>query len=155
MAAERPAPRPGKWIDRYVDRLHILLIAGGVSVISASLALAIHMQTPEAVAGGPISDSATLIVYEGDNCDACEDFRNKVGRTYRSAEVQSKAPLLYRPLEASHKVGNYRLKGPVHEGPVAVLFDRYGREVVRFDANPHEPQAFVSNVERYIKRAMR
>ncbi len=157
MPAEQPAKRPGKWIDRYVDRLHILLIAGGVSLVSVSLALAIHLQTPEHVEGGPISDTATLVVYEKDDCEPCEAFRAEGGRAYRSSTMQSKAPLIYRSAEGSAKPGSYRLKSAVQDvdGPVAVLFDRHGREVTRFVGASCKAQYLESSVAGYIRRALR
>ena len=157
MPAEQPAKHPEKWIERYVDRLHILLIAGCVSLVSVSLALAIHLQAPEHVEGGPISDTATLVVYEKDDCDGCEEFRANSGRSYRNSAVQSKAPLIYRSAEGSTKAGSYRLKSAVHDisGPVAVLFDRHGREVTRFVGAACKPQQLESGVEGYIRRALR
>ena len=157
MPAEQPAKHPVKWIERYVERLHILLIAGVVSLASMSLALAIHLQSPEHVEGGPISDTATLVVYEPDDCDGCDEFRASGGRSYSNSAVQSKAPLIYRRAEGSAKGSSYRLKSAVHDitGPVAVLFDRHGREVARFAGAACKPQQLASGVEGYIRRALR
>lgn len=142
-------------MDQYVAKLHILLIAGGILAASIGLALAIHIQTPEAVDGGPISETALLIVYETDHCPACDTFREQAGRAYRKSDLQDKAPLIYRPIESARKPAPYRLKGPVNNGLTAVLFDRYGREVARFDAPVSNAPQLIGDVGRFIKRALR
>ncbi len=115
MAGINPMTTPPKSVDHYVARLPVLIIASGILLASAGLALALYLQTPEPVEGGPISDTATLIVYEGDDCPPCETFRETGGRAYRRDAIQAQAPLIYRPLEASIKSGAYRLKGPVQK----------------------------------------
>ena len=84
----------------------------------------------------PLAQTPTVVVFETQDCELCEDFRRKIGKPHRASQLGEKAPLTYYDVTEGQPPKRFNLAGAIGHSPTAVVFDVYGREVKRIVGLP-------------------
>lgn len=120
------------WIEnRYLGRLPLLLGALVLLVTSGVLAFAVYAHRPAAPEGPRQADGAFIVVFEVSPCEACERFRETVGKSYQRSPSAQQVALRYFDITGGAPPRRFQVSGEVYRFPTAVAFDPYGREIDR------------------------
>jgi hypothetical protein len=140
---------------KYLKHLPYLLGAMTVFVCSVFLAatlLKVRASRPDTA---PVTETATIVVFETKRCTKCDEFRRTIGRPHQSSELSDRLPLRYYDASDNAKPKSFELASSVGVGPTAVVFDIYGREQARIVGLPSDLEDFQSRMMRHVRRAER
>jgi hypothetical protein len=122
--------------EKYVGTLPFILGAGVLLVVSLLLAFAVYAEKSGRPAGGPLYDSAFMMVFERADCAKCDEFRATVAKKYLAGPFAGKVGMKYFDVTDGQPPKRYKLKSHVAGSPTIVVFDVYGREEKRYDGVP-------------------
>jgi hypothetical protein len=133
-------------------KLRLMLLSGSIALTSCVLALLVLFHRPLAPDGVAVLGTPQLVLFEGENCKWCEDFRVTIGRSYNSSEMATRAPLRYISVDDSAPPKRYRVLRGVGRSAL-VVFDQYGREMDRYGKAPEDADAVISMVRKSLRKA--
>lgn len=137
--------------EKYVSSLPMLLGAVLLFVASSALAFAVYAHKGTRPDGGPLYDTASIVVFEKSNCDRCDQLRAGVAKKYLASEMAGKASLRYFDITDGPPPRRFKLKRDVTDAPTIVVFDIYGREETRYSGVPDT----VADLEKLAYYAVR
>lgn len=140
---------------KYLRHLPYILGAMTIFVCSTFLAAAMLKIRTARPDSAPVSETATVVVFETKYCTTCDDFRATIGRPHQSSELSEKVPLRYYDVTDGDPPKRYVLARGVGYGPTAVVFDIYGREQGRINGLPSDLEDFQRRLMPHVKRAER
>lgn len=141
--------------EKYLDRLPHMLWAGGLCVVAAVMALLVYGSRAVRPVTGPVSRSATVVVFETADCASCDDFRKLIGGPHAQSVFSTRVPLRYFDVTDGQPPKRFKLNGTIDGAPTAVAFDIYGREVARITGLPKSLEAFQAILAPIARRAER
>lgn len=142
---------------RYLRLLPYILGAMTFVVCASFLAFAmLHIRLSRPTTD-PISDTATIVVFETKKCtQICDQFRVQIGRPHQNSELAEKLPLRYFDVTDSSPPRRYQIARSIDGNtPTAIIFDIYGRERGRVDWLPRDLEDFQSRMLPHVRRAER
>lgn len=139
--------------EKYLGQLPLILGAIVLFVVAAAMAGAMFYTRMARPTTPPVSQTATVIVFETLDCDACDDFRRTVGRAYRTSTTGGKAPMRYYDVTDGQPPTRFGLRGEIWTSPTVVVFDVFGREVARINGAPATLVAMEKVVLPQVRRA--
>ena len=140
---------------KYLSHLPYLLGAVAVFVCSAFLAASLLYIRASRPTTPPIAQTATVIVFETARCGDCDTFRLQIGRPHQGSDLAEKVPLRYFDASDGGSPKLHVLSGKVGKGPIAVVFDIYGREQARVSGVPETLEDFQRRLMPHVRRAER
>ena len=132
-----------------------MFVALGTAVASGVLALAIIAHRGDKPLGDPVSNQATLIVFERDKCLRCDKFRDVMTRPYQQSAIAGKVPMRYFDVTDGPPPARYLLKSEVPGTPTTVAFDIFNREIGRVNGMPESVDDLIALAETAARRADR
>jgi hypothetical protein len=141
--------------NRYLTRLPLILTALAAVLLCFSLAFGVYLQKSDRPTDRPMSDAASVVVFENSNCGSCETFRDGIGRKYQSSEMAGKANMRYYDVSDGPPPKHFKLKGEFGRMPTIVVFDVYGREASRIAGVPESVDVMLNLVRPAVRRAER
>jgi hypothetical protein len=140
---------------KYLRHLPYILGAVTVFVCSSFLAGALLKIRADRPNTTPLSETATVVVFEPKTCAECNDFRTQIGRPHQSSALAEKVPLRYYDISDGVVPKRYSVSRGFGSEPTAVVFDIFGREQARIVGLPSDLEDFQRRLMPHVRRAER
>jgi hypothetical protein len=141
--------------EAHLRNLPAMYVALGIAVASGVLALAVVVHRGDKPVGPPVASQATIVVFERDKCNRCEQFRDVVTRPYQLSDVAGRVPLKYYDITDGPPPRRWQLRAEIGGTPTAVSFDIFNREIGRFTGVPTSAGDIISLAQTAARRADR